>query len=70
MKTPDEISDTVADEFDGLYEDDRPLAKIAKIAREVAKAHEGEIRTHSENCWKRHAGCLALVILEIAEGEA
>lgn len=34
------------------------------IAREVLDFHKGEISTHYDSCWKRHAGCLAALILD------
>lgn len=40
------------------------------VADAVIAAHAGEIGTHYEQCWKRHAGCLAVLIRDILEGES
>lgn len=43
--------------------------KALGLIDEVLKAHEGEIGTHYEGCWKYHAGCLAVVLRDILEKE-
>ena len=38
------------------------IARANHTLNAVIARHEGHIGTHYEDCWKNHAGCLALMV--------
>ena len=37
----------------------------AEVIAAVIETHEGRISTHYEECWKYHAGCLAVLLRDM-----
>lgn len=46
------------------------ILKALVAVDQVIRAHEGEIGTHYDDCYKYHAGCLAVLIRNTLEGES
>lgn len=47
----------------------RTMRTVDEVVAEVMAVHAGKISTHSDRCYRYHAGCLAFLIRDLLDAE-